>query len=139
MNNSFKTKYHIVMIDDLYIDLEASSGRSYKTLPKHLRESDEGITHVDTYSYVVNDPACMPEMRGVIGVINLAEIFQVSVEHFKRNIMPYLNFLRSYAGMPVTNVSSAYAAAELYHQEVNQARCKRIGVKYTDCTSGSLC
>ena len=73
-----------------------------------------------------------------MGVKNLAVIFQVSIEHFKRNIMPNLEFLRDYAGIPVTNVSSAYAAAEHYHQEVNQARCQRINKTYTDCSSGSL-
>ncbi len=138
MKNSFNTQSHIVMIGDLYIDLEASSGRSYKTLSKHLREPDEGITHVNTFGYVVNDSACMPEAGGMMGVNNLADIFDVSSEHLKRNILPRLAFIKYYAGIPVTNVSSAYAAAELYHQQAKKSRCERIGVKYTDCTSGSL-
>ena len=137
MKNPFKFQPHIVMIGDSYIDLEASSGRSYKTLPKHLREPDEGITHVYTYSYVVNDPACMPDAGGMMGVSNLAEIFDVSSQHFKRNILPRLTFIKYYAGIPVTNVSSAYAAAELYDQEVRKCRCDRLGVKYKQSTSGS--
>ena len=138
MKDSSNYKFEIFMIDDTYIDLEASSGRSYKTIPKHLREPDEGIAHVNTYSYVVNDPACMPDAGGMIGVKNLSEVFEVSTEHLKRNILPHLHFVKYYAGIPVTNVSSVYAAAEHYHQEVNQARCARLGMKCTECSSGSL-
>ena len=138
MNKFSDSKFHITVIGGEYIDLETSSGRSYKTLPKKLREPDDGYTHVNTFSYVVNDLACMPEMGGMMGVRNLAEIFDVSSEHLKRNILPRLDFIKYYAGIPVTNVSSAYAAAEFYHQQVNKSRCDRIGVSYADCTSGSL-
>ena len=52
--------------------------------------------------------------------------------------MPHLDFLRNYAGIPVTNVSSAFAAAEHYHQNINLARGRRISVVYINCCSGSL-
>jgi hypothetical protein len=134
MNNHSNTEFNMVMIDDTYIDLGASSNQSYKTIPVHLRERDEGLVHVNTYCSVIDDPACMPEAGGMMGVRNLAEIFGVSVQQLKRYILPKFDFVRYYGGIPVTNVSSAYAARDLYHTQVNQARCERLGVNYTNCS-----
>lgn len=111
-----------------YIHLDRWTGRTLYRLPLSIRERDEALMHVNSFSSVVNDPACDPRSGGIAGNEILARIYGVGVQQFRRNIRPSLHYLRKLADMPVTNVFSAENDAERYKAEKIKSWAKNLGI-----------
>lgn len=114
--------------DSDYIDLEKWTGRPLCRLPLSIRERDEALMHVNSFSYVVGDPACDPRSGGIAGYENIARIYNVKGQQFRKNIVCKRAYIRWLADIPVTNVSSAMNDAELYNAEKKKRWAKNLGI-----------
>ena len=114
--------------DSDYIDLEKWTGRPLSRLPLSIREKDEPLMHVNSLSYLVDDPACDPRTGGIAGYENIARIYGVGLQQFRRNIAPKLSYLKWLEDIPVTHVSSAMNDAELYKIEIRKSWMGNLGL-----------
>jgi hypothetical protein len=118
-----------------YVDLVKWMGYSLRRLPISIRDADEGLLHVSSLAAMIGDTTCDPRSGGIAGSGNLAEIYGVGVQQFRKNILSKLTYVRDLGGIPVTHVSSAQADAQNYRAKVRKQRCDNLK-KWTDCSSG---
>ena len=114
--------------DTEYIDLAKWTGRTLYRLPLSIRERDEALMHVNSFAYLVDDPACDPRLGGIAGNANLAKIYGVGVQQFRRYIRPSRTYLKWLLDIPVANVSSVTNDAEIYRAEIRNCWVENLGI-----------
>lgn len=112
--------------EDGWVDLSLLTGQSWKTVSASLREVGEGYTRVESFNFVVGDPACDPRSGGVAGAAHLCQFYGVGEQQFKRHIAPKLSYLRWFAQHPVTNVASAQADGQRHQRAVASTHCSNL-------------
>lgn len=120
-------KIHETMVGE-YVDLVKWTGIPLRRLPTSIRERDEALWHVSSLVALIGDPACDPRSGGIAGSKNLAAIYGVGVQQFRRNILPNLAYVRYLGDIPASNTSSAQPDAQIYKARVQQRWCDNLGI-----------
>lgn len=117
---------HQFVNGDGWVNLEAWTGRSLRTIPLAFREPDEGMTHVSSLMPQINDPCCDPRSGGIACIKQMARYYGVKPQQFKRHILPTLDFVRWFGNIPVSNVNSLQEGGLNYQQRVRDKNCANL-------------
>ena len=117
-----------VMLENGWVDLEKWTGRPASHIPLFVREQDEAKTHISSLMAEIGDPACDPRSGGIAGIKSKAVYFRVSGLHFRRNILPDLEWMRYLGNIPVTNVTSADYGGQQHQAAVMKKHCDNLGI-----------
>ena len=130
------------IVDSGYVDennwlhLGPWAGQSWKSIPVKYREEGDGVAQVSSVMAEINDPHCDPRSGGIAGANNMAPSYGVEIQQFKKNILPYLDYVCWFGPVPASNVNSV-SADGLAYQEANRAKkCENL-IQYTRCNSGT--
>lgn len=125
-----------IMGDD-YFDWVEWTGYSPGHLPLAIRDADDSRFYISSLSAQLGDSTCDPRSGGIAGTKNLAMRYGVSVQQFRRNILPTLTYVHKYYGILISHVSSVDHDAQKYKSRVRKQWCDNLNV-WTDCSSGYL-
>ena len=118
------------LVNDEWLDLVKWTGRPETHLPKTIRPPDDVLIHCDNLTLTVSDAACDPRQGGIAGVKHLALFYGVTEKHFRRNILPHLEWIRWLGDIPVTNVASIWAHSTNYKATVYKTRCRNLQIDF---------
>lgn len=121
---------------DAVVDLVDWTGLDEKHIPRAVRNPHGPWTYAGSICAELNDLSIDPRSGGIAGTAHLAVFLDVTVEHFRRNILPTLEFVHRWHGLSVTHTMSMAAFASAYRDEVWRARLERLGLEPTHVSSG---